>query len=1121
MNAADTTVRAADLSFILDKPAAEDNLAHAPVAGAIADVVRNQNTIKMIGLIGRWGSGKSTVVEMAKAILEEKDEDGVSLRCFTFDAWRHQSDPPRLAFLAALAQYLQKDEAFTDMRPLKSEETPPWRASFDDLQVQSEKTTTRTTPTLTAPGKWLGASLVLAVPLGLKLIGDGTLGGDDQRDNAAFAVFVLAWCAALAPAIVLAWFYLWWRRWSELGQSMRNWSLFRDWLTRHRDRNRDDVVLSVVSNQKVDLRTEVRRRSRDPSAIEFQVAFRDMIAAAHKAGGRRLVIIVDNLDRLPADEAKIFWSTVRALFLGGDDAHAIRREDLPTVLMPIDATSVDKMYGGLIAGAGTNEDLSRSFLEKTFDLVFHVPPPVLSRWHGYLNRKLKDVFGDRMEADWPTLIGSIYERSLADVPATPREINSFVNAIAVLWLQRSANPIHITIVAYYVTIRATIVDQNTIRNLYNEDLHAMDPEWRTALAALHYGLSCDDAEELLLERPIWTALTTGDNDEFEKLYARSGFDRYFLRVLSSADGRVVPALAAAALLSRQFSQPWLGEAQRRLRLLSVKDEPPAPLTPLDAEGVRWLHQSADSTAGSRYLEDLAKVVSAQTEAALVGDGLQLWLNIVIAMSEAAVMTETRLQISPPGGAATLARVLGRDVPQSALNTLGLDPAEASAVVVVLSGWLDNPKSASTVPGRIRHLLGLNLQDVNWTPWQVALEAALTSGDGARARAALTGLTASYAKVKAIRDQEKAWRDGGVLQQAFSAAWPEAKLEHVAAQTAIAAVYNLSPATGLAPPWAERVTQWPELPERSAAALREMGKTFNLRGILGWASEARPDKSLWQAVSQHLIDEGYVAELKLDGVFEDALDYVTLEPSSLQTALFNGLSERSEFWKQLKLQPAKVQRPLMVAMMQRLTNKIRLGKAVQAHLKTVTGEEWRGAIFDGATPWDLFSAIDLHMPQSQASVGDRAFSVLREAIPGILDGSDDLARSRWASLAARLGPTYQVTLFKSFAGSLSKLSGRILELIRVLDQNGSPLFAQMEANADRTVVDVVLPLAASAEGREWLKTHIAEIRPWVVGAEPESRDTLTAVLIAEMADSAALVLTEGLRLKHTAPDAASR
>lgn len=93
-----------DLRFIIDEPAEVDFFnTHSPVAFAIARSIIGNPALKIIGLLGRWGSGKSTIVRDVAAQLAAVDGNYLT---FTYDAWLHQNDPLRRSFLESLVRFL-------------------------------------------------------------------------------------------------------------------------------------------------------------------------------------------------------------------------------------------------------------------------------------------------------------------------------------------------------------------------------------------------------------------------------------------------------------------------------------------------------------------------------------------------------------------------------------------------------------------------------------------------------------------------------------------------------------------------------------------------------------------------------------------------------------------------------------------------------------------------------------------------------------------------------------------------------------------------------------------------------------------------------------------------------
>ena len=93
-----------NIKFIKDAPSDEDFFgSHGRVSGAVADVIIEPNGIQSIGLLGSWGSGKSTVVKQVEDRLARSAQN---IHSFNYDAWLNQNAPPRRSFLEALIQNL-------------------------------------------------------------------------------------------------------------------------------------------------------------------------------------------------------------------------------------------------------------------------------------------------------------------------------------------------------------------------------------------------------------------------------------------------------------------------------------------------------------------------------------------------------------------------------------------------------------------------------------------------------------------------------------------------------------------------------------------------------------------------------------------------------------------------------------------------------------------------------------------------------------------------------------------------------------------------------------------------------------------------------------------------------
>jgi len=137
-------------NLLPDQPANVDEFgSHQRVANAIFTLINDETGGKAIALIGCWGSGKSTVVEL----IRKNFQDRLDSHIFLFDAWAHQGDPLRRTFLE------QQIESLQQVGWLKA---PEWKATLERLARKLRITETKKTPTITKGQIWSAFSVILA-----------------------------------------------------------------------------------------------------------------------------------------------------------------------------------------------------------------------------------------------------------------------------------------------------------------------------------------------------------------------------------------------------------------------------------------------------------------------------------------------------------------------------------------------------------------------------------------------------------------------------------------------------------------------------------------------------------------------------------------------------------------------------------------------------------------------------------------------------------------------------------------------------------------------------------------------------------------------------------------------
>ena len=141
--------------FIPDKPTGDDvfeGKSQSHLANSICKYILSNDSNassekwqmpRIIGLEGKWGSGKSNVVENIK-----KHLDGEGYHTFTYDAWGHQEDLQRRSILETLTNDLIENKVLGGRVEIKMRNGESNKAEWKDQLslLLSNKTTTITKP---------------------------------------------------------------------------------------------------------------------------------------------------------------------------------------------------------------------------------------------------------------------------------------------------------------------------------------------------------------------------------------------------------------------------------------------------------------------------------------------------------------------------------------------------------------------------------------------------------------------------------------------------------------------------------------------------------------------------------------------------------------------------------------------------------------------------------------------------------------------------------------------------------------------------------------------------------------------------------------------------------------
>lgn len=137
--------------IISDIPSNSDELeSHNSIANALLQLVKNSSGGKNIGLEGTWGSGKTTIIK----ILEEKINSDEHIYLHKFDAWTHQGEPLRRAFLEGLFDRTLGTQWF-QAGPEGEHEKNKWREARENLSKKIKINSKIVLPNINFFGKFL------------------------------------------------------------------------------------------------------------------------------------------------------------------------------------------------------------------------------------------------------------------------------------------------------------------------------------------------------------------------------------------------------------------------------------------------------------------------------------------------------------------------------------------------------------------------------------------------------------------------------------------------------------------------------------------------------------------------------------------------------------------------------------------------------------------------------------------------------------------------------------------------------------------------------------------------------------------------------------------------------
>lgn len=471
----------------------------------------------VVGIEGEWGAGKSNVVK----ILESKftAAKGGEYCLFNFDLWGRQSDVHRKIILEELASFL-KSECCID----KSDEVRKLvlKKTQTEAQFARKDIWRRLVPIC------LGGLIPFVLSLGVAMGASYPKLSECLIWSVVACTFgVLAWCIILEVRKNDALVSL-----SEFLGNMLQITTKGDGLPRIQYEYQYNVTVADFTNFMVELSDELSKT------------------------GKQLVMVFDNMDRLGEACVREFWSSLHILFAERKTSYLANIH----VIVPFDRKRIREAFG-----EGDGDD----YINKTFDVVYRVAPPILRDWKGYFQRKLSESASEDGHVTGQDIkdVSDYFDLLYGKSGVKPREIVGFINELATI--RNVLGPeIPLKYIALYllswqscectkeIDIDSQILAGGFIGNEYLKTMYQENASAKKYMASIVYQVAPEKGAEILLGARLLKALNEGDPTVVVEMAGDNDFHALYRRVVAGKINLRKAPFALSGLAGEMNRRYW-------------------------------------------------------------------------------------------------------------------------------------------------------------------------------------------------------------------------------------------------------------------------------------------------------------------------------------------------------------------------------------------------------------------------------------------------------------------------------------------------------------------------------------------------------------------------------------
>lgn len=513
---------------LLSKVPCNDDLfeggAHRKLAIEISDEIRNDDNCTIIGIDGGWGSGKSNLVGMIQKELSV-GSNGVKYHFFTYDAWGHQTDLQRRTILEELTSDLVKGQT-----PILDENS--WKDSLENLLAKKKHTSTKTIPAI-GIGTIVSLFTILLTPFVTHLA----------------SLVSVEWLkqAVLFIPYIAAYGFFGYRHYGKMKDKYKQdftWEkCLSEFFLIYKDDIKEETKFETISEK-------------EPSSRQFKDWIHEIDNGLKQNNDIVLILVIDNMDRLPKQKVQELWAAIHSCF--SEEKYTNIR-----IIVPFDRLHIRNAFQSenLVRQCDGKDNAitvyGDDFINKTFYIVYTVPPPILSGWMHYFKDRWKEAFGNSAIVDHSVL--QVYDMLTKE--QSPRKIIAFINQFVTI-RNLCDERIEDKYIALYIFGRSKIIE-NPLEEILNPSylqglnfLYSDDENMASNISSLYYQLSLDKAMDVVFTREVTAEL---DDNNVKVLDQLRGNANYW-EILNHSITEVSNIENAALALEKHFGDNSSHEA---------------------------------------------------------------------------------------------------------------------------------------------------------------------------------------------------------------------------------------------------------------------------------------------------------------------------------------------------------------------------------------------------------------------------------------------------------------------------------------------------------------------------------------------------------------------------------